>query len=106
MLKKLKPGGLSIFYVPAESSPKVWAPGNVHMHIYTWNPTTLGNLFSSAGFEVLSATMIFHFWPPYYRKIARLGWPVFDLSCRLYGLLKKNYSQVRIEARRPLFPQC
>jgi SAM-dependent methyltransferase len=102
LLQKLKPGGLIVFYVPSESSPKSWTPGDIHMHIYTWNPNTLGNLFSSVGFDVESAKMFYHFWPRYYTKVAMLGWPIFNLICCINGLLKKKYSQVRVVARRRL----
>lgn len=88
---KLRPGGRMIFFVPSESSRMSYCPGSPDHHLYTWSPMNLGNLFNEAGLDVLSAGPYHHRWPPFYESIARfLGRRGFELSCRLYGLYKRN----------------
>ena len=88
---KLKPNGRMIFFVPSESSHIGYYPGNPDHHLYTWSPMNLGNLFDQAGLKVLSAGPYHHRWPPFYETIARLlGRRGFELSCRIYGLYKRN----------------
>ncbi|MBJ6723165.1 class I SAM-dependent methyltransferase [Geomesophilobacter sediminis] len=100
LLDKLKPGGRIVFYVPCESIDYRWKPDNVHMHLYTWNPMTLGNLFISAGYEVEGVDSYFFKWPPRYRTVAKFGRRAFDAVCHFYGLLTRNNSQVRVVARK------
>ena len=102
LLKKLKPDGRIIFFVPHEGINNKWFPGDVNNHLYTWNPMTLGNLFTSAGYEVESCRPFYHIWPPFYLKIAKLGRQIFHLSSLVYGFLRKNNSQVKILARRSI----
>jgi SAM-dependent methyltransferase len=102
LLKKLKPGGRIVLIVPCESNKLKWFPGDVNNHLFTWNPMTLGNLFTSAGYEVLGVHAVYHRWPPFYRQVAKLGWQIFNLSCKVYGTLRKSTSEVEIVARRPL----
>lgn len=101
LFKKLKPGGQIVLVVPSESNRLKWAPGDINNHLFTWNPMTLGNLFTSAGFEVISVQALYQQWPPLFRQIAKLGRGVFDLSCRIYGSVRRSTSEVKIVARRP-----
>jgi len=104
LFKKLKPGGRIVFFVPHESISNKWVRGNVDNHLYTWNPTTLGNLFTSAGYEIDMVKPFYQVWPPFYRKIAKLGPQIFNLACYIYGYWRKNNSQVKIVARKPHAP--
>lgn len=100
LLKKLKPNGRLVVFVPCESIHNGWFPGDVNNHLYTWNPMTLGNLFASAGYEVESVEAYYHVWPPYYRKIAKFGARFFHLCCHAYGVMRKSDSQIKIVAKR------
>lgn len=102
LLKKLKPGGRIIFYVPSESINFRWSPNDINMHLYTWNPMTLGNLFTSSGYAVESCTAFYHVWPPFYKKIAKLGESGFHSLSFIWGRLRSQCSQVKIIAVRPL----
>jgi SAM-dependent methyltransferase len=102
LLKKLKPGGLIVFFVPSEGIANKWRPGDVNNHLYTWNSMTLGNLFTSAGYEIEIVQAYHRKWPPFYRKVIKLGDKVFNLLSIIYGNLKRSYSQVKIVARRPV----
>jgi len=99
--QKLKPGGLFVCYVPHEAIGNRWSPGSIDNHLYTWNPMTLGNLFSSAGYEVVTVGGFYHLWPPFYYAVAKLGRRFFDACSFAYGTLKRHNSQVKIVARRP-----
>jgi SAM-dependent methyltransferase len=99
--RKLKAGGLIVLVVPSEGNSLKWVPGDVNNHLFTWNPMTLGNLFTSAGYEVLSVQALYQRWPPGFRTIAKLGWGVFNLTSRLYGSVRRATSEVKIVARKP-----
>ena len=60
----------------------------------------LGNLFNEAGFEVIYSKSLYHKWPPYYRKISKLGWPIFHLICKIYARLAMRMFQVEILATK------
>lgn len=99
--KKLKPGGYIVFVVPSESNRLKWAPGDINKHLFTWNPMTLGNLFTSAGYEVISVKALYQRWPPGFRYVAKLGWGVFNIASKVYGSLRRNTSEVKVVARKP-----
>lgn len=101
LLKKLKPGGRIIFFVPSESIVNKWLPGDINNHLYTWNPMTLGNLFTSAGYEIEEVSPYYRTWPPFYAKVIKLGLPMFNFFSMVYGNLKRHYTQVKIVAKRP-----
>jgi SAM-dependent methyltransferase len=102
LLKKLKPGGQIVLVVPSESNRLKWAPGDINNHLFTWNRMTLGNLFTSAGYEVITVQALYQRWPPMFRQVSRFGRRIFALSCRIYGSLRRSTSEVKIVARRPL----
>jgi SAM-dependent methyltransferase len=101
LLSKLKPGGIFVAYVPHESNRNPWTPDSVDNHLYTWNPMTFGNLFANAGYQVVSAQPFHHAWPPFHTVIAKGGREVFGIASRIYAMLDRRYSQVKVVARRP-----
>lgn len=81
---KLKPGGRAVFVVPHQGPRQGYLEDDPHMHLYTWNPTTLGNLFKAAGYRVEQVDVLRHKWPPRYLQLRKLlGQAGFDLLCRL-----------------------
>jgi SAM-dependent methyltransferase len=102
LLAKLVAGGRIVVVVPCESIGYGYRPGDVNHHLYSWSPMCLGNLFTEAGFAVLTCQPYIHKWPPGYRLIARTGGRrLFDLACRLYGRCERSWFQVRIVAVKP-----
>ena len=101
ILEKLVPGGKAIFVVPSESVFNKYSPNDINMHLYSWNPQTIGNLFTKAGFNVLDIKPIWHKWIPCYIQISSLSWGLFDTLSRIYSVLNCNYSQIRIVAQKP-----
>jgi SAM-dependent methyltransferase len=99
---KLRPGGLIVFLVPSEGALNSYNPEDPNHHLYTWSPMCLGNLFQQCGFNVISAKALIHRWPPLYKYIAKMGWGIFDISCRIYGFLKiTEYVQSMVIGRKP-----
>ena len=96
----LKVGGQIHFYVPCDSVRNCYNPNDINHHLFSWSPQNFGNLFHEAGFEVLHAKSYIHKWPPFYRYIARLGRPIFDLACRLYARIERSWFQVEVKARK------
>ena len=70
----------------------------MNYHLFSWSPQNLGNLFHEAGYRIVHAKPYKHKWPPFYRVFARLGWPVFDVLCRIYGRINRNWVQVEVLA--------
>lgn len=102
LLPKLRPGGLAVFVVPCESISYRYRPHDVNQHLYSWSPMCLGNLFTTAGYEVITCEPYIHKWPPHHLAIRKwFGRRAFDLSCRIYGRIARSWFQVRIVARRP-----
>ena len=96
----LKDGGIIRFWVPCESKDWLYNPKDVNYHLFSWSPQALGNLFNEAGFKVERVSPKVQKWPPFYRKVAKLGRPLFDLSCKIYGRIERSWFQVEIIARK------
>jgi SAM-dependent methyltransferase len=97
---KIRTGGRVVFVVPCESVDIIYKPDDVNHHLYSWSPMCLGNLFSEAGYKVIESKPHMYKWPPKYRLIARIGGrTAFNVISRLYALVARSYSQVRILAK-------
>lgn len=101
--RKLKTGGKLVLVVPCEGLSNPYKPGDVNNHLYTWNPMTLGNLLTEAGFSVRESKAFVHKWPMGWRRFQTLyrrnRW-LFDLLSRIRGQMARQYSQVRAVAFR------
>lgn len=100
-LKKiLKNNGKIIFVVPWEKSQTKYVKDDINMHLYTWNPQNLYNLFKFAGYKVEKIDIIRHTWPPYYEKVYKyFGKDMFDLISKIYSRINKTY-QLRIVCKK------
>jgi SAM-dependent methyltransferase len=94
----LKVGGVIHFVVPCDSIDYQYNPKDINYHLFSWSPQNLGNLFTEAGYSVQYSKPYIHKWPPFYRKIAKLGWPIFNIACRLYGRIERTWYQVEVRA--------
>lgn len=98
--KKLKPKGKIIFVVPFERTNSYKA-NDINYHLYTWSPMNLGNLFHRAGFEVNEVKVVAHKWPPKFDKLVKLfGYKTVYTMARIYGMLNRSQTQVRIVATK------
>jgi len=100
--KILRPGGVIYFLVPCETINNKYSECDRDRHLYTWSPKNLGNLFYQAGFEVDYVAPYIHKWPPFYYAVSKLGWPLFNILCKIFGRLERSWYQVEIRARRPV----
>jgi len=96
----LKTGGTIHFVVPCDSKNYKYNPKDVNYHLFSWSPQNLGNLFTEAGYKVEYSKPYIHKWPPFYQHIAKLGWPIFNLACRIYGRLERSWFQIEIKAKK------
>jgi len=95
---KLKPGGRMVCVVPHEGPQIAFDPADVNKHLYTWNPMTLGNLFTAAGFEVVACENLQHQWPPNFVDLfEKAGEAAFHQACREHAMRNGTF-QVRIIA--------
>lgn len=110
LLPKVAPGGKVVFVVPCESIRNSYKTDDPNHHLYCWSPMSAANLFRDAGFQVHESKAYVHIWPPKFlpRLLRSMGGrPLFELGCRLYGLLTywnlspAVTSQIRIVAQRP-----
>lgn len=98
---KLKPGGKIIFVVPNEKKNK-YKENDINFHLYTWSEMNLGNLFTHAGYNIISVEELKYKWPPNYIKIRKLlGEGLFNFICKVYGRVNNKYSQIKIVAIKP-----
>lgn len=100
LYSKLRSGGKIIFVVPCEGWRNKWKLNDINMHLYTWNSMTLGNLFISAGFNIISVEPFIHRWPPYYGRIAKFGRSIFNFCCKVYGRVNTDLTQIRVIAEK------
>lgn len=97
---KLKKGGKILFCVPLEKVNH-YKPNDINQHLYTWSEMNLGNLFTLAGYHVISVKEIKYKWPPYFWIIRqKLGKFIFDLSCKIWARYKWKISQVMVVAEK------
>lgn len=96
----LKDGGTIHFVVPCDSIRYKYNPRDVNYHLFSWSPQNFGNLFVEAGFQVLHARPLIHKWPPAYRMFGKLGWPVFNLICKITGHIRRDWFQVEVVAQK------
>jgi SAM-dependent methyltransferase len=96
----LKEGGIIHFFVPCDSVGRQYDPEDVNHHLFSWSPQNLGNLFTEAGYQVGYCRPYVHKWPPWHAKIARLGWPIFNIACRIFGRIERSWFQVEIRASK------
>jgi SAM-dependent methyltransferase len=101
-LKNLKEclvtNGKIVIVAPCENISYAYVPKDINHHLYSWSPMCLGNILEEAGFSLIESRPYIHKWPPNYRQCAILGWPVFNLLCRIYGQLNRKWFQVRAVA--------
>lgn len=89
----IKSNGKIVVVVPHECGTKVNRLDN-NMHLYTWSPQTLVNLFRVADISVLKYNSIYHLWMPHYQTIQKIfGWKIFNMLCTVYGRLKGTIKQ-------------
>jgi SAM-dependent methyltransferase len=100
--KMLKAGGRIHFFVPCDSIKYSYDSKDINYHLFSWSPQNLGNLFAEAGFTIINSRSYFHKWPPYYMKVAKLGWPIFNFSCKLYSHIERSWFQVELIAEKPM----
>lgn len=96
----LKKGGSIHFFVPCDSVNYAYNPDDINYHLYSWSPQNLGNLFCEAGFEIVHSKPYIHKWPPYYQYFAKLGWPVFNVICKVYAHFSRSWWQVEVLAKK------
>lgn len=98
LYKKLKTGGSIIFIVPCENISYKYKPNDINHHLYSWSPMAIGNLFTEAGFYVISSESYIHKWiPRYYRQLAKYGGrTIFDIACRIWGQIDRRIFNVKI----------
>jgi len=99
---KLKDCGTAIFVVPCEKASMTYGPPDADHHLYTFTPRCLGNLFSDAGYKVVSSSIDRFRWPPKFEFIAKVGGRSgFEFACKIWYLVDRRYwSQVRLVARK------
>lgn len=98
MRRILRPGGRLVIVTPFERRSR-WRPGDINQHLFTWSPMNLGNLVGRAGFEVRSAEVVAHRFPPGGLALRRfLGPRLFHLLCLVWGRIYHPVTQVRVVA--------
>ncbi|MBG0812425.1 class I SAM-dependent methyltransferase [Methylosinus sp. H3A] len=99
----LKPGGKLHIVVPCENISWGYKTKDINQHVYSWSPQSIGNLLKAAGYEVEYSRPYIHKWPPRMsRQLARLGRPVFNFCCRVWGQLDRRWFQIEAMATRPM----
>ena len=96
-----KIGGSIHFVPPCDSIPHKFDPADLNKHRLGWSAANFGSLFARAGYQVEFSIPYTHEWPASYRQIAQLGWPVFNLACRIHRRMERTWLQIELPAKRP-----
>ena len=60
---------------------------------------------TEAGYRVLYSKPDIYKWPPFYAHFAKLGWPVFNTICKIYGRLERSwFDEIRLSPPRASDP--
>lgn len=79
-----------VVVVPHETVAKVDLNSR-DMHLYTWSPQNLVNLFKICEYEIVDYGRICHKWPRHYVRIQKiLGWKNFHRLCKIYAHIRGN----------------
>ena len=102
MLAKLRTGGKVVIVTPVESYTRRFREEDPNFHLFTWSPSNLGNLLKRAGFVRISATTLYHRWPPYWYLLKEvLGLRLMHVICVLHGRLRTEMNQAKAVAYKP-----
>ncbi len=94
--EKMKKSGEIICVVPHQSCGEPFVKGDRNQHLYTWNPMTLGNLFSVAGFDIEKVDVIRHKWIPNYTFwYGQLGEKRFRFLSKVWAYFNSQLSSTR-----------
>lgn len=97
----LKKGGVAHFLVPCDRHSYQWRENDRDYHLYSWSQMNIGNLFYEVGFRDLEVQSKNIKWPPKYLQIQKLlGWRLFNLVARLYGVFSKHWVQIEIVCKK------
>lgn len=100
LLHALKPGGKLILVLPCENMNEFPGEDDIDHHLYCWNPRTIGNLMTKAGYKV-DRIRFEHFGAK--RKLLPLyrlaGGDVYARAVRLVGRLF-SFKELVIEAKQ------
>ena len=97
----LKKGGNINFVVPCDSIRYKYRSNDINQHLFSWSPMNLGNLFTHAGFSVISSKPCYHKWPRQYLTIQKVfGWSIFHFIARFYCHLERSWFQTQIIATK------
>lgn len=89
--KKLKVGGRVVIVVPHETGKKVNS-ADINMHLYTWSPQNMRNLFIAAGFDNIESKRLYHAWPSHFLFFQKImGWTAFHVLCRVNSFVFGKY---------------
>lgn len=92
----LKSGGKVVICVPHEVNKRV-NKEDIHMHMYTWSPQNLYNLFKVCGFNVQSCKRLTFAWMKHFITIQKIvGWKAFGVLCRINGMRIHQYQTILI----------
>lgn len=79
---RLADGGKLLIYVPLEVGRRYrrYTPGDVNMHLYSWNALTLGNLLTAAGLDVESVRVRPYGYEQRLAPVAKVGNWAYELA--------------------------
>ena len=100
---RLKPGGTMVFVVPSEiwQKQRLYLPGDINQHLYTWTPRSLGNLFDRAGLVVRQVELLGHRLLPKASSLYRwIPDRLFHFCCKAWAWSTWT-RQIRIVAQKP-----
>ena len=99
----LKNNGKICVVVPCDNITNKFRKNDPDFHLFSFSPLNLGNLLVAANFKLIESKPFISKWPPYYKIFQKfLGWQLFHLVCRFYGIFSNKWWQVKAIAEKDI----
>jgi len=103
LYRALKPGSKICIAVPCDNIKNKYNVNDPHQHLYSWSPSNLGNILSTAGFNVLESKPFLYKWFPHRYMLKKyMSWNIFHLLCKIYSRIDNDWYQIRAIAEKTL----
>lgn len=99
----LAPGGGLVLCVPYERGRDYinYQPDDIHRHLYSWNPRSIGNLLTEAGFTVNDAYIGPYGYEQRLAPLAKYSFAIYRFGLALVRIVKP-FREVIVVAEKPI----
>ena len=103
LYKGLKQKGKICIVVPCDNITNKFRDNDPDFHFFSFSPLNLGNILTAANFKLIESKPFISKWPPFYKIFQKfLGWKLFFIICKIYGMVSNKWWQVKAIAEKDI----